>query len=94
MILDLHISLCSSLNQLQDTSINARFVQVNWSKLAASFFFVFAKDLLPHVDHTEFSESRSSIILAPGYGCAGIQKAQVASSDGALVSRFGKGHSI
>jgi len=36
LISDLHISLCISLNQLQDTSTNAHFVQVSWSKLAAS----------------------------------------------------------
>ena len=35
LISDLHISLCISLNQLQDTSTNAHFVQVSWSKLAA-----------------------------------------------------------
>ena len=57
--------LCSSLNQPQDTSSNARFVQVSWSKLAVSCWPPWLNSLNPravlfHKLCTKAPENQSS----------------------------------
>ena len=90
LISDFHINLCSSLNQLQDTSTNARFVQVSWSKRVASFFLrrtcyfmlITLNSLNSGVVLWKYCfincvSKHQKIKLAPGYGCAGYTNGSV-----------------